>query len=57
MDFSRSSFIFIFNMPLFLNEITISYFQVCYFIQNIAIPFNDLNEGHSEWHKGIISDS
>ena len=55
MDFSRSSFIFIFNMPLFLNDITESYFQGGYFIQNIFFPFNNLNEGHSERLKGIIS--
>ena len=57
MDFSRSSFIFIFVMPQFLNEITESNFQGGYFIQKITFPFNNLNEGHSKWFKGFISHS
>ena len=57
MDFSRSSFIFIYNMPLFLNEITESYFQGGFFIQNITYPFNNLNKGYLERLLEIISDS
>ncbi len=57
MDFSRSSFIILYNILLFVNEITEFDIQGGYFIQNITFPFNNLNKGHSERLTEIISGS